>query len=121
MAENVRIENQAVPLAWPTRGGIDAYPWDLDPSQRFTRLRNGYDPFWQNHFNTSAPGGWLGAGTAVYAFLPLIEQISYIRALLRGEIRPGPWTMGGIAVERTGGIPWQTSITPVAMLGKKSG
>lgn len=121
MADNVVLENQAVPVPWPTRSGVDAYPWDLDPSQRHTRWRTGYDPFTQTHFNTSAPGGWLGAGTDVQPFLPLIEQISYIRALLRGEIRPGPWTMGGVAVKRTGGIPWQTSIEPVAMLGRKSG
>lgn len=110
--------NRAAPTPFPSRGQCDAYPWDLDPSQRFTRSKTGIDPFVQYQYNTSAPGGWLGG---IFPFTPLIEQYAYIRALLRGQVTPGPWTTGGVAVERSGGIPWQTSQQPVAALGRKSG
>lgn len=115
---NVTLVNHAVPLAWPSRGNVDDYPWDYDASQRFTRLETGHDPYPQAHYNTSAPDGWLDG---VSPFLGLIEQVAYTRAYLRQSVRPGPWTMDGVGVERSGGIPWASALSPFAALGEKSG
>lgn len=119
---NIIPINYAAPLPWPTRGNVDAYPRDYDPSQRYTRLKTGIDWFVQANFNTSAPGGWLGAGTAVMQIGPLIEQYAYISHFLaRKDTPPSPWIFLGGQVQRAGGVPWQTAMNPTAALGRKSG
>lgn len=117
-------------VAWPSRGGVDGYPWDYDPSQRHTRFKTGLD-YWPNAGRSvSSPHGWLGSPVAagwpaspggVLPFLVLIDNAVFAQAYMRAQVRPAPWVTGGIAVERAGGIPWQTAQNPTAALGLKSG
>lgn len=124
---NVVVVNRAVPVPWPSRGRVDNYPWDYDPSRRFTRLKTGLDYWPQPSRSVSSPLGWLGSpqifgrGLGITAFLPLIENAAFAISYMRGQVRPGPWTVGGTAINRAGGVPWQTSLNPIASMGIKSG
>lgn len=113
LQEGVILINSSYPAAWPTRAHCDSYPFDLDASQRFTRFAQYLNRYPQVLVNVVSPQRLI---RGVEPIQPLIENLAYAKAYIKGNLQRGPW----VEDVRAGGIPWISSF-PFASAALRSG